>query len=407
MARYHYKARNAQGQAVEGLIEAPDTHAAAQQLINTGATPIDIRDALVKAASPLKKQIRFGSGKPTLSEVTLFTRQAYALNKAGVPIIRGFTQLADSARNPVLALAIEQIVEDLEAGRDLAGAMAKHTKIFSPLYINMIRVGEETGRLDEAFSRMHQYLEREKETVSQIKTALRYPMIVITTVILAVVILMAKVIPEFAKVFDRFNLELPLPTRIIIGASNFVAQYWWLLLVLSVGGIYGFVHYVKTDAGQLWWDEKKLKIPLVGSIVLRATLARFARAFSMASRSGVPLMQALRVVARAVDNEYMAQKIVAMREGIERGESIARTAATMGVFTPLVLQMLSVGEETGQVDEMLEEVAEFYETEVDYDVKNFADLIQPILTLAVGAIVFILALGVFLPMWDLTKIAGH
>lgn len=407
MATFEYKARSSDGRPLKGQIDAPSTDAAAEQLLGNGYTPVEIHEARQREDLGEQLKRRLGLGRPSLSELGLFTRQLYALSKAGVPIIRGMNQLASSTRNTMLREAIEAMVEDLESGRDLAGAMARHTDIFMPLYINLVRVGEESGRLDEAFLRLWEYLEREKKTSNQIKAAMRYPAFVILAVGVAIFILMAFVIPEFAKVFEQFRLELPLPTRAIIALSEFTAAYWWAVLGAIGGGIYAFRRYIDTDAGRLWWDERRLRFPVFGSIVLRATLARFSRAFAMATRSGVPLIQALSVVSRAIGNEYLGKKIVGMREGIERGESITRTAANMGVFTPLVMQMLAVGEETGQVDDMLEEVAAFYESEVDYDVGRLAELIQPVLTVAVGIIVFILALGVFLPMWDLTQIAGR
>lgn len=407
MPAFEYKARSSDGRPLKGRIEAPSTDAAAEQLLGGGYTPIEIHEARRREGVGEQLKRRLGLGRPSLSELGLFTRQLYALSKAGVPIIRGMNQLASSTRNTMLREAIEAIVDDLESGRDLAGAMARHTDIFMPLYINLVRVGEESGRLEEAFLRLWEYLEREKKTGNQIKAAMRYPAFVILAVGVAIFILMAFVIPEFAKVYERFRLELPLPTRAIIALSEFTAAYWWAVLGAIGGGIHAFRRYINTDDGRLWWDEQRLRFPVFGSIVLRATLARFARAFAMATRSGVPLIQALGVVSRAIDNEYLGKKIVGMREGIERGESITRSATAMGVFTPLVMQMLAVGEETGNVDDMLEEVAAFYESEVDYDVGRLAELIQPVLTVAVGIIVFILALGVFLPMWDLTQIAGR
>ena len=407
MTHFVYKARTSDGRPLNGQIDAPSTEAAASQLLANGYTPVEITEARESRDVIELVKLRLGLANPSLSELALFTRQLYALTKAGVPLIRGMNQLADSTRNPVLRKAIEEMVDDLESGRDLAGSMARHTHIFMPLYINLVRVGEESGSLEEAFLRLWEYLEREKKTTNQIKAAMRYPAFVLIAVGIAIFILMAFVIPEFVKVFERFRLDLPLPTRMIIALSEFTAAYWWLIIGALGAAVIAFRRYINTDVGRLWWDEKRLRFPIFGSIMLRATLARFARAFAMATRSGVPLIQALTVVSRAMGNEYVGKKIVGMREGIERGESITRTAAGMGVFTPLVMQMLAVGEETGQVDDMLEEVANFYESEVDYDVGRLAELIQPVLTVAVGIIVFILALGVFLPMWDLTQIAGR
>ena len=404
--RYAYRARNARGQSMEGMVEGPSDAAVAEQLAGDGLIPVEIRPAGGGVRS-LSAPLRLPARRPSSAEITLLARQLYALTRAGVPIIRGLNQLADSTRNERLASTLREVVDDLESGRDLAGAMARHPDIFSPLFVSMVQVGEASGRLEEALLRVFRYLERERRTVNLIRTALRYPTFVVVAIAVAIFILMAYVIPVFAQVFERFDLDLPLATRIIIGVSNVVAAWWWLLLGLAGGAWFGFRHWTRRDDGRLWWDRQRLRFPVIGDIVLRASLSRFARAFAMASRSGVPLLQALNVVSRTADNAYIAGKILGMREGIERGETIARTAAASRVFTPLVVQMIAVGEETGQVDDMLDEVAEFYETEVDYDVRRLGETIQPVLVVAVGVIVFVLALGVFLPMWDLTQIAGR
>ncbi|ACL74338.1 type II secretion system F family protein [Thioalkalivibrio sulfidiphilus] len=406
MPRFSYRARNAQGQPIDGQMEAPTLMAVADQLSSDGFIPVDIQPLRAGGAS-LNMPIRLPPRRPSSSEITLLARQLYALTKAGVPIIRGLNQLADASKNERMSKALREVVDDLESGRDLAGAMARHPDIFSPLFVSMVQVGEASGRLDDALLRVFNYMERERQTVNQIRTALRYPTFVVIAISVAIFILMAYVIPVFAQVFERFDLDLPLATRAIITVSNFVSAWWWLILGGVAAAWFGFRQWTRRDDGRLWWDRQKLRFPVVGDIVLRASLARFARAFAMASRSGVPLLQALNVVSRTADNAYIAGKVRGMREGIERGETIARTAAASRVFTPLVMQMIAVGEETGQVDEMLDEVAEFYETEVDYDVRRLGETIQPVLVVAVGVIVFILALGVFLPMWDLTQIAGR
>lgn len=405
MAHFAYKARSASGQEVSGELDAANAGSVADQLSSTGMTPVSIQQVSKAAEGGSIWQMELGSGRPSLADMVLFSRQMYALTKAGVPIIRGLTQLADSARSRGLKAAIESIVTDLESGRDLAGAMARHPRIFSPLYINMVRVGEESGRLEEAFQRMFEYLEHERTTINQIKSALRYPSFVIIAIVAAVIVLMTLVIPTFSDVYANYDLDLPLPTQILIGTSNFMVAWWWLLILLAGLGVFLLSRFLATDRGTLWWDRHKVRLPLVGHIILRASLSRFARSFGMASRSGVPLIQALTVVSKAVDNRYLEEKILGMRGGIERGESITRTAANARIFTPLVLQMMTVGEETGQVDEMLEEVADFYASEVEYDVNRLGEIIQPVLITAIGIIVFIMALGVFLPMWDLTQIA--
>ena len=403
MPRFDYAGRDANGARTSGTIDAGSLDAAAGQLFELGITPLDIRPGRQGEQRSLAR--RLGFGRPKRADVILFARQMYTLTRSGVPLIRGLTRLAESTRNPVMKETIETIIDDLEAGRELAGAMARHPSVFSPLFVSIVRVGESSGRLEESFERMYQYLEREKDTMQRIKTAVRYPSIVLVVMAIAVMVLMTFVVPVFARVFERFNAELPLPTQILIAVSGFFASYWWALLLLAVLGWFGFRQWTRTEEGALSWGRKQLRIPIIGDILLRGTLARFARALSMAQRSGVPILEALNVVASAVDNAWVTRKVLDMREGIEHGEALSRTATRSGVFTPMVVQMLAVGEETGRIDEMVDEVAEFYEREVAYDVQNLSTLIEPVLTIGMAILVFILALGIFLPLWDLGQAA--
>ena len=403
MPHFRYTGRDESGARVAGAVEAGSLDGAAGVLAERGVTPIEITEQPEGSNTDLRQ--RLGLDRPQRDDLILFARQVFALTRSGVPIIRGLTQLAESTRNPVLKQTIRDIIDDLEAGRDFSGALARHPRIFSPLFVAMVRVGEASGRLEEAFGRMYEFLEREKETVQKIKTATRYPTFVIIAIAVAIWILMTWIIPVFANVFSRFDAELPLATRGLIAVSGFFADWWPVMLAAVVGGWFGFRQWVKTDSGLYRWDRFKLKFPIIGDILLRATLARFSRAFSMAYRSGVPILDTMNVVAGAVDNRYLSQHVLDMRAGIERGEALSRVAARSGVFTPLVLQMLAVGEETGRIDEMVDEVADFYEREVDYDVRNLSATIEPILIVGIGALVFLLALGVFLPMWDLGSAA--
>lgn len=402
MPRFEYIARDANGNRVAGAIDAGTVDAVAGQLFDRGITPVEINHRARRSGPGLRR--RLGLDYPSRDDLVMFSRQMYTLTRAGVPLIRGLTQLAESTRNPVLADTIRAVIADLESGRELSGALARHPRVFSPLYVAMTRVGEDSGRLEEAFDRLTRYLESERDTVRQIKQAVRYPAIVVIAIAIAIFILMTYVIPVFAGVFEKFDAELPLMTRILIGVSNFFAAYWWAILLAIGGAWYGLRLWRRTENGALRWDRGKLRLPIIGDILLRGTLARFARAFSMAQRSGVPILQALNVTAAAVDNVWISRHVLGMREGIEHGEALSRTAQRTGVFTPLVIQMIAVGEESGNLDDMVEEVADFYEREVEYDVRNLGSLVEPILTIGVAILVFILALGVFLPMWDLGQV---
>jgi MSHA biogenesis protein MshG len=282
--------------------------------------------------------------------------------------------------------------------------MRQHPDVFSTFYVSVVRVGEATGQLDEAFNRLFGYLEFEREVRERIKTALRYPTIVVVVISAAIAIVNFAVIPAFAKIFESSKVPLPLLTRFLVATSDFFLAAWPFLIGAIVAGIVGFISYTRTENGRYNWDRFKLRIPVAGPIIFKSTLARFARAFAIAARAGVPIVQGLTVVAATVDNMFVSRRVEQMREGVERGESVLRTAVTTGVFTPVVLQMIAVGEETGELDDLLNEIADMYEREVDYDIKNLAASIEPIITIALGVLVLILALGVFLPIWDLGRV---
>lgn len=404
MPSFSYRGRTATGVASEGEIEAASATAAAQLLAESGIVPIDI---VATSTTRQTARRRFGPGgrAPDLDDLLLFSRQMYALERAGVPILRALSGLARGTRNLRMSHVIGQIAESLEAGRTLAAAFGEHPRIFPTLFVSIVNVGETTGRLAEAFATLGEYLALELETRRRIKAAVRYPIFVLTAITLAIAVINIVVIPAFAAVFTRFDLELPWATRLLIAVSDFFVNGWPYLLAGIAGAVFATRAYLRTEPGRLRWDRLKLRLPLVGDILLRATLARFARSFAMSYRSGVPLLQTLSTVARAVDNAYIGQHVNGMRSGIERGDTLTRSANATGLFTPLTLQMLAVGEETGAVDDLMQEVAAYYEREVDYDLKQLSDTIEPVLIVAVGIMVLIVALGVFVPMWDLTQIA--
>ena len=328
----------------------------------------------------------------------------YTLMRAGVPIIRAINGLADNMPNPYLVNVLKDIVASLESGRELSAAFAKHPKVFNHLFVSMIRVGESTGGLDGAFLKLSEYLEREKDTRDRIKQAMRYPVLVVGFIVTALVIINIAVIPKFKGIFSKFGADLPWQTQGLIAMSDFMLNYWPHLIVAFAGLFFWLHRYLQTETGRHRWDKMKLRIPLIGNVLYEALLARFATSFSLTLRSGVPLVQGLHVTGHAVDNMYIGEKIHQMRIGIEKGDSLARTAIGSKMFTPLTIQMLQVGEETGAVDDMLENVAHYYDREVEYKLKNLSSAIEPILIIIVGAMVLMLALGVFLPMWELSSV---
>ena len=395
MAQFSYTARKSSGELATGVLEAADASSVAQILAGRSYTPIEITENTQKQTAELT-QISFFTPNITLDDLVIFSRQMYSLAKSGIPILRAVKGLADTTSSKRMAIALDDVAEQLERGRTLSSALHKHERIFGRLFVSIVHVGENTGKLDEAFLQLSFYLEREQETRKQIKAATRYPMFVLIAIVIAMVIMNIVVIPIFAEMFLSFGAELPLMTRILLATSNFFITKWPYLVVGITLAIFLLIRYLRTENGRYKWDRTKLKLPIVGSIFERTLLGRFARSFSMMLVSGVPLTSALNLVAEAVSNAFMAERILGMRKDIEKGESLSRVASSSKLFTPLVLQMISVGEETGRVDELLAEVAEFYEREVDYDLKSLTSKIS-----IVAGMVLILALGIFTPMWDM------
>ncbi len=406
MATFRYSGRNAEGVKVAGIVDGNSAEAVASELLGKSITPLTIEaqnaaDADVFAA--LGEKLR--RKHVDLDELIIFCRQMYSLAKAGVPIIRAIAGLGESNRNLYFREVLQKVRSDLEGGVSMAVALNAHPKVFGTLFVSMISVGENTGQLDQAFRQLASYLELERETRKRIKQATRYPLFVLSAMAVALTVINLFVIPAFSKVFAQFQAQLPLPTRILIATSQFFQDYWWLLALLLGGSLYAFFKWIETEAGALKWDQLKLRLPIVGGIFERIALARFTRTFAMMYKAGVPLLQTLSINSASVGNKYIGQAILGMRESVERGEALTRSASASGLFTPLVLQMMAVGEETGALDDLFVEVADFYEQEVDYDLKQLADAIEPILIVAMGVMVLILALGVFLPMWELASAA--
>ncbi|HEY0924428.1 type II secretion system F family protein [Rheinheimera pacifica] len=400
MANFVYTARDTNGNAVSGQIEAGSEGAAADLLRRRSFIPLTIQRQAEQSKTSIG-QLELWQAKVSLTDLILFSRQMYSLMKAGIPIVRAIEGLAQSTSSKRLQKVLGELVGQLENGRSLSVALAEHPKVFSRLMVSIVHVGENTGRLDEAFLQLNYYFEQELETRKQIKQATRYPFFVLIALVVAMFILNLAVIPQFANMFARFNAELPWSTKALLASSAFFVAYWPLIIIAAIGATFGFRSYIKTDKGRVVWGRWRLVFPIIGNVIYRATLGRFARSFGMMLKAGVPMTSALTLVADAVDNEYMGEKIRDMRRNIERGESLLRVSQQSGMFTPLVLQMIAVGEETGAMDDMLGEVAGFYEREVAFDLKSLTAKIEPILIAIVAVMVLILALGIFTPMWDM------
>jgi MSHA biogenesis protein MshG len=390
------------GELATGLMEGDTADAVAARLLGNGITPIEVAPAKAEGSGDLAQTLRkLGFGKPSTSDLVLFSRQMYTITKSGIPLLRGIRGLAASTHNAVLREKLEEILRDLEGGRDLAGSLARHPTIFPPLYVSIIRVGEETGTLEASFRRLAEYMQQDQDMQDRLKAALRYPAIVMCVIAAAIGVLTIFVIPKFEPLFKQLGDNIPWPTLAIMSVSSFAQQYWYVVIGALMLSVFACRRYVQTEHGRYRWDTVKLRLPVLGKLVHEGSLARIARSLSISMTAGMPVIQTLKIIAQAAGNQFMAERVNRLREAVERGDPVSRAAASVGMFPPLVLQMLAVGEETGDISALLDEVAGFYEREVDYALKNLSAAIEPFLIIAVGGIVCILALGVMLPMWEM------
>ncbi len=409
MPRFSYTGYNAQGPQ-KGQLDAGSPGEAADALQAQGISPLRIEAiggssaASSEPSEPLMERLQQWLRRGIQPvDMLLFARQLHTLLKAGVPILRALAGLTESATSQRLRETLQAVRASLESGVELSRGFAQHPKVFDTFFVSMVRVGEMTGRLDEIFLRLYHHMAFEQFMRQQVKAALRYPTFVIIAMVIAIGVINVMVIPAFAGVFKTLGAELPLATRILLASSNFTLTYGWAILAAAVVAFLVFRQWVATDPGRLAFDRFKLRVPIAGPIVLKAQLARLARSLALALRSGVSIEQALVVVAQTCDNLHIARKVEGMRGAIERGESLLRAAIQSQVFTPVVLQMIAVGEETGAVDELMQEVADVYSNDVEYELKTLGQQIEPILIVFLGILVLILALGVFLPIWDLGR----
>lgn len=404
MPLFRYSGRNTAGQSVSGDQQAFSAQELATRLQSQQIVPITIEEvndsgyaerSIDLVNQPLIQRVR-------IDELILFSRQMYSLSKAGVPITQAIRGLAMSVRNPLFRRTLLQVADSLEQGTTLSSSLHQHPRVFSSLFVSVIHVGENSGNLDQSFLRIGQYLELERDTLKNLKAAVRYPLFVLIALTIAMFVINLFVLPNFADMFSRLDAELPLMTQVLFAVSHVFQKGWWLMILGGIGLWFAWKQFKSTDHGALRWDRFKLRLPIIGGLFERITLGRFSRMLSLCLTSGVPIVQSLSIIANAVGNRYIASHVEAMQAGIERGETLTQAAQHSGMFTPLVLQMIAVGEESGLVEEMLEQTADFYDEEVKYDLKGLASAIEPILIITIAAMVLVLALGVFLPLWELS-----
>jgi MSHA biogenesis protein MshG len=410
MPLFAYKGRSTRGELVVGRMDGESQDAVAMRLFSTGLTPVEIRPAsTVQGGGTSLRQLgrKLGIGRVTVADLVLFSRQMYTITKSGIPLLRGLRGLSASTVNPMLREALDDVIESLEGGRDLSTSFARHPDVFPTLYVSIVKVGEATGTLEKSFLRLTEYLSLDKEMQDRMKSATRYPIIVMITICLAMAFLTTFIIPKFAPIFAALGDNIPLPTKIIMGASSAVREHWLFMLGGVALLIFIVKHILRTPNGEYQWHRFKLKLPGIGPLLHQATLARLCRSLAISLSAGMPMIQTLASIARSTGNVFLTEKVLKVRDLVERGEPLSRAASSTGIFSALVLQMMAVGEETGDLPELLDEAAGFYEREVEHGLKNLSAAIEPVLIVIVGGMVLLLALGIFLPLWEMVARAGH
>ena len=403
--KFFYKAKNSQGKTVTGIIESSDEYEAEMALLEQGLNILTLRasnifDQLNEKFELLKEKL----SPVSLMELIVFTRQFSTLYSAGIPVITALQSLHGQILNPKFKKIIKEIIQDVQAGTSLYFAFHKHEEIFTPLYVGMIKVGEEGGVLDIILQRIASILETQLENEKRIKAATRYPKLVIISIISAFVILLTFVIPKFVSLFARFHAKLPLPTRILIWMNYAFHHYWWIVLIICIVIYFGYKKIRKTEKGKLETDKLILKIPIIGNLISKIYIARIVRILGLLYRSGIPIITGFEIVSAVTNNEHFKKEILKIRNSISLGSSINVAIRGSSVFPPIVSDMIEAGEDTGMLDDMLFKVAEYFEEESDYIIQNLSSAIEPILLLFVAGMILIVALGVFLPMWSMMNV---
>jgi type II secretory pathway component PulF len=398
MPQYQYKARDKDGALREGTMEARGREAVADQLVVQGFIPVLIEE---QGRPFLSADFLEGFTRVKPQDLIIFSRQLATLMAAGVPFLQGLATMEKQSENPRLKAAISAIKADVEAGSTFSDAIAKHPAIFSKLYVSMIKAGEAAGIMDSILNRLAHLTEYDAETRARVKAAVRYPMIVVVSICVAFAFLMTFVVPKFAAIFAQTKTELPLPTRMLMGINYGVQHYWYIALAGIGLFAWAVIWYVSTPYGRRQWDGLKLRLPVFGILFRKVALSRFARIFGTMQRSGISMMLALDITADTVGNVVIAGVIGEMRQGISEGKGLTVNMEASGIFPPLVVQMLSVGEETGQIDAMLDKVSDYYDSDVEHLLRNLSGMLEPMLLLFVGGMVLFLALAIFMPMWNM------
>jgi len=404
MPNYFYEAINDSGNTVSGTLEAESIQIANSILMSRNLIPSKIKEQ-GKSGDENWLQSLLSSDRVKMVDLIIFTKQLRSMLVAGVPMLRLLDILANQTESHGLKKAILSVIQDIKQGLSFSEALEKFPKIFSNLYCDMIKAGEMSGNVPIVLDRLIYIIEHEEKVKADIKSAVRYPMIIIIALSIAFVVLLTVVIPQFVSVFNTAGLVLPLPTRIAMLLYNFLAKYWYLIITVIAIIVFGLAYYFKTKNGKFVRDTFLLELPVVGQLFKKAALSRFASIFAILQTSGVPIMQSLTILSATMGNEALTRSFEHIRDRIKEGAGISAPLKSARYFTPMVIDMIAIGEESGNIDEMLREIAKHYDDEVEYAIKGLSDAIGPVLIVGLAAIVGFFAIAIFLPMWDLTKLA--
>ena len=400
---FEFKARDRTGKVHDGQLEATSSGAVVKTLRDRGLMPLSVNE---KKASSLQKEIKipgFG-GKIKQKEMALFSRQLATMVNSGLTLIRSLSILEDQSENVTLKQVVAEVRSKVEQGVSLSVAMEDHPKAFSTLYVSMVRAGEVGGALDETLTRLADTLESQARLRGQIKSAMAYPVVVLNLIVFIVLAMLVFVVPIFEKMYADLGGELPLPTQMLINISRFITSKWWLIAAVFVGLVFAFKRWKATEAGRRQWDALKLRFPIFGKLTQKVSISRFARTFSVLSRTGVPVLQALDIVAQTAGNSVVSDAVLDVQASVKRGESLSAPLERHDVFPPMVTQMMAVGEETGALDSMLAKVADFYDREVDDTVAALTSLIEPLLIVVMGVVVGGILISLYLPMFNIANL---
>lgn len=406
MVAFVYKARMLTGGMTEGTLDAPDQRAAVDQLRGQKLIPLEISEAPPSLMSRLQELSPF-KPKVGAKELVLFSRQLSTLVSAGVPLVQGLTILEEQVESKVFKGIVHTIKDDIEAGQSITDALRKHPAAFEELYVSMIKAGEVGGILDVILERLSTYLEQAENLRAKVKGAMMYPMVVSIIASCVTLFLLMGVIPTFANIFAGFGAQLPFITQMLINISNGLRRFWYLVLALPVGAVTALKQYRKTEIGQRNLDALSLKVPVFGMLLKKVAVAKFTRTLGTLIKSGVPILQALETVAKTSGNKVIEIAIMTARESVKEGERIATQLRKANVFPPMVIQMVAIGEETGNLDTMLNKIADFYDQEVDVAVKSLTSMIEPIIIVIMGVVIGFIVIAMFLPMFELGELASR